>query len=130
MSQFDFFIISKLTVIFPSFVVFIAFFIFFSLVVPTWLVKMVRILFKCELIAETKRFAALVARHNASIFAALLSLDMLEQFLLKVGFFFGVFFLYRRFHFANSLFVSYIQFIFTGNAVEFCCFRYPRCNAR
>jgi len=85
MAQFDFFVISKLTLIFASFAVFTAFFILFSVVVPSWLNKMVRLVFKADLVLQTKRFAALLSKYNALFVASGVSYDLLEQFMMRAA---------------------------------------------
>jgi len=110
MSQFDFFIIPKLTIIFASLTIFAAFFLLFSIVVPFWLSTTVRLLFKCDLIADTKRFADFVTTRHYSAFAAVaLSYDLLEQFLLKAGMLIGLVVFLAAFFFTCSALVLLIQ---------------------
>jgi len=83
MQQFDFFIITKLSIIFASLYTFIIFIALFSIAVPKWLLSGVMLLFKADLILKTANFEAYVRKH-LHLLSPLAFFDLLEQFTLRI----------------------------------------------
>jgi F-type H+-transporting ATPase subunit a len=85
MPQFDFLIISRLSLMYASFVIFVAFLFLLVTALSVWMELQIRILSKTLLIQEARSFAILVKKHVDTCSAAsslpFFSTDLLEQFI-------------------------------------------------